>query len=138
MLKRGEVVKLVKAVAETRETEIGCDECFQRLDRFAEAELSGLDATAAMPLVAITSTSARTVVARSRRSEGPCAVRRRWVPREPTSILVGQTREVTMRCPGLIPHNLGLSWTGLQHLDLVAHPDHAGLYHPCAGTATTL
>ncbi|HEY6582511.1 MAG TPA: hypothetical protein VIZ60_15465 [Rubrobacter sp.] len=51
MLKRGEVVKLVKAVAETRETEIGCDECFQRLDRFAEAELSGLDATAAMPLV---------------------------------------------------------------------------------------
>jgi hypothetical protein len=51
MLKRGEVVKLVKAVAETREVEIGCDECFGRLDRFAEAELSGLDAAAAMPLV---------------------------------------------------------------------------------------
>jgi hypothetical protein len=51
MLKRAEVVKLVKAVAETREAEIGCDECFGRLDRFAEAELSGLDAAAAMPLV---------------------------------------------------------------------------------------
>jgi hypothetical protein len=51
MLKRGEVVKLVKAVAETREVEIGCDECFGQLDRFAEAEFSGLDAAAAMPLV---------------------------------------------------------------------------------------
>ena len=39
MLKRGEVVKLVKAVAETREVEIGCHECFGQLDRFAEAGL---------------------------------------------------------------------------------------------------
>jgi hypothetical protein len=51
MLKRGEVVKLVKVVAETYETEIGCDECFERLDSFAEMELSGLEASAAMPLV---------------------------------------------------------------------------------------
>jgi hypothetical protein len=51
MLKRGDVVKLVRVVAETRETEIGCDECFERLDSFAEAKLSGLDATSAMPLV---------------------------------------------------------------------------------------
>jgi hypothetical protein len=51
MLKRGDVVKLVRVVAETRETEIGCDECFEQMDSFAEAELSGLDATAAMPLV---------------------------------------------------------------------------------------
>jgi Zn finger protein HypA/HybF involved in hydrogenase expression len=51
MLKRGDVVKLVRFVAETRETEIGCDECFEQMDSFAEAELSGLDATAAMPLV---------------------------------------------------------------------------------------
>ena len=51
MLKRDDVVKLVRAVAETREIEIGCDECFVQLDRFAEAELSGLDAAAAMPLV---------------------------------------------------------------------------------------
>ncbi len=51
MLKRGDVVKLVRGVAETRETEIGCDECFERLDGFAETEFSGLDATLAMPLV---------------------------------------------------------------------------------------
>jgi hypothetical protein len=51
MLKRGEVVKLVRVVAETRELEIACDECFERLDIFAETELSGVDASAAMPLV---------------------------------------------------------------------------------------
>ena len=51
MLKRGEVVKLVRVIAETHETEIDCDECFEQLDRFAETELSGLEASAAMPLV---------------------------------------------------------------------------------------
>jgi Zn finger protein HypA/HybF involved in hydrogenase expression len=51
ILKRGDVVKLVRVVAETHETEIGCDECFERLDIFAETELSGVDASAAMPLV---------------------------------------------------------------------------------------
>ena len=51
MLKRDDIVKLVRAVAETHETEIGCDECFERLDIFAETELSGVDASAAMPLV---------------------------------------------------------------------------------------
>jgi hypothetical protein len=51
LLKRGEVFKLVKVVAKTYETEIGCDECFERLDSFAEMELSGLEASAAMPLV---------------------------------------------------------------------------------------
>ena len=51
MLKRDDIVKLVRVVAETHETEIGCDECFERLDIFAETELSGMDASAAMPLV---------------------------------------------------------------------------------------
>ena len=51
MLKRDDVVKLVRVVAETRELEIGCDECFERLDVFAEMDLSGVDASAAMPLV---------------------------------------------------------------------------------------
>ena len=51
MLKRDDVVKLVRVVAETREIEIACDECFERLDIFAETELSGVDASAAMPLV---------------------------------------------------------------------------------------
>jgi hypothetical protein len=51
MLERGDVVKLVKVVAETHETEIGCDECFEQLDIFAETELSEVEASAAMPLV---------------------------------------------------------------------------------------
>ena len=51
MLKRGDVVKLVKVIAETHEAEIGCDECFEQLDIFAETELSGVEAGAAMPLV---------------------------------------------------------------------------------------
>jgi hypothetical protein len=50
-LERGDVVKLVRVVAETHETEIGCDECFEWLDSFAEAEQSGVEASAAMPLV---------------------------------------------------------------------------------------
>ena len=51
MLKRDDVVKLVRVVAETREVEIGCDECLEQLDRFAETELSGVEARAVMPLV---------------------------------------------------------------------------------------
>jgi hypothetical protein len=51
MLKRGDVKKLVRVVAETHETEIGCDECFELLDSFAETEISGAEASVAMPLV---------------------------------------------------------------------------------------
>jgi hypothetical protein len=51
MLRRDDIVKLVRVVAETHETEIGCDACFERLDIFAETELSGVDPSAAMPLV---------------------------------------------------------------------------------------
>ena len=51
MLRRGDVVKLVRVVAETHETEIGCDECFEQLDSFAETEISGAEASVAMPLV---------------------------------------------------------------------------------------
>ena len=51
MLKLDEVVKLVRVVAETHETEIGCDECFEQLDSFAETEISGAEASAAMSLV---------------------------------------------------------------------------------------
>ena len=42
---------LVREIAEVREVEIGCDECFEQVDRFIEMELSGLDPAAAMPLV---------------------------------------------------------------------------------------
>jgi hypothetical protein len=51
MLKRDDIVKLVRVVAETHETEIGCDECFEQLDSFVETEISGAEASAAMPLV---------------------------------------------------------------------------------------
>jgi hypothetical protein len=51
MLGRDDVVKLMGVVGETREIELGCEECFDRLDGFAEMELSGVDASAAMPLV---------------------------------------------------------------------------------------
>ena len=51
ILKRGDVVKLVSVVAETHETEIGCDECFEQLDSFAETEIFGAEASATMPLV---------------------------------------------------------------------------------------
>jgi hypothetical protein len=47
----GDLDKLLRAIAETRETEIGCEESFERMDYFAEMELSGLDAGALMPLV---------------------------------------------------------------------------------------
>jgi hypothetical protein len=43
--------KLMRMIAQTREEEISCDECFEQLDRFVEMRLSGLDAAAAMPLV---------------------------------------------------------------------------------------
>jgi predicted anti-sigma-YlaC factor YlaD len=44
-------IAVVKEIAEVREVEIGCDECFEQVDRFIEVELSGLDAAQAMPLV---------------------------------------------------------------------------------------
>ena len=42
----------MREIAQTREREeIGCDECFEEVDRFIAMELSGLDAAQAMPLV---------------------------------------------------------------------------------------
>ncbi|MBX6763581.1 MAG: hypothetical protein K6T51_03600 [Rubrobacteraceae bacterium] len=43
--------RLARAIGGTSEEEIGCDECFEQLDRFVEMELAGLDAAEAMPLV---------------------------------------------------------------------------------------
>jgi predicted anti-sigma-YlaC factor YlaD len=43
---------VVKEIAETHERgEIGCDECFEEVDRLITMELSGLDTAEAMPLV---------------------------------------------------------------------------------------
>jgi hypothetical protein len=47
----GDLDKLLRTIAASSETEIGCEECFERMDYFAEMELSGQDAGALMPLV---------------------------------------------------------------------------------------
>ena len=43
--------RLIRGIATTRPDEIGCDECFEQLDRFVETVLAGKDAAEAMPLV---------------------------------------------------------------------------------------
>jgi len=43
--------KMVRGIITTRPDEIGCDECFEQLDRFVEMTLAGQDAAEAMPLV---------------------------------------------------------------------------------------
>jgi hypothetical protein len=43
---------VVQGIAETRDGGgIGCDECFEALDRFVTMRLAGLDPAEAMPLV---------------------------------------------------------------------------------------
>ena len=42
---------MVRAIATTRPDELGCDECFEQVDRFADMVLEGRDASEALPLV---------------------------------------------------------------------------------------
>jgi predicted anti-sigma-YlaC factor YlaD len=42
---------MVREMITTRPDEIGCDECFEQLDRFVEMTLAGKNAAEAMPLV---------------------------------------------------------------------------------------
>lgn len=51
MLNPEELIKLARMLGDASESELDCDECFERLDRFVETELAGLDAATAMPLV---------------------------------------------------------------------------------------
>lgn len=46
-----ELEKLVRGIAMTGSDEIACDECFERLDWFAETTIAGHGAAEAMPLV---------------------------------------------------------------------------------------
>jgi hypothetical protein len=47
-----EVIKqMVRGIVTTRSDELGCDECFEQVDRFAEMVLDGRDAAEALPLV---------------------------------------------------------------------------------------
>jgi len=43
--------KITKAASKSRPDEIGCDECFDKLDKFAELKLEGKSPEEAMPLV---------------------------------------------------------------------------------------
>jgi len=43
--------QMVREIVTTRPDEIGCDECFEQLDRFVEMTLAGKNAAEAMPLV---------------------------------------------------------------------------------------
>jgi predicted anti-sigma-YlaC factor YlaD len=42
---------MAREIITTRPDEIGCDECFEQLDRFVEMTLAGNNAAEAMPLV---------------------------------------------------------------------------------------
>ena len=43
--------RMARGIMTTRPDEIGCDECFKRVDQFVDMVLDGKDAAAAMPLV---------------------------------------------------------------------------------------
>jgi hypothetical protein len=43
--------RMVRNILTARPDEIGCDECFEQLDRFVEMTLTGKNAAEAMPLV---------------------------------------------------------------------------------------
>jgi hypothetical protein len=43
--------RMVQNILTARPDEIGCDECFEQLDRFVEMTLAGKNAAEAMPLV---------------------------------------------------------------------------------------
>jgi hypothetical protein len=43
--------RMVRGIATTHPHEIGCEECFQQLDRFVDMKLAGKNAAEAMPLV---------------------------------------------------------------------------------------
>lgn len=43
--------KMVRAIKNTRDDEISCDECFEKLDNFIDLELKGKSPEKALPLV---------------------------------------------------------------------------------------
>lgn len=50
-LTRSSLKKLLQGVADPQTEKIGCDDCWDVLDHFAELELAGKDAAQALPLV---------------------------------------------------------------------------------------
>jgi len=51
MLDPAKLKRLVRDIVTASPQEIGCDECFEQLDRFVELELAGKNAAQALPLV---------------------------------------------------------------------------------------
>ena len=47
----GMLKEMARGIVTTRPDEIGCDECFEQLDRFVEMTLDGKSPAEAMPLV---------------------------------------------------------------------------------------
>jgi len=45
------IQKIMRQIAATRTVEIGCDECYDELDRFVELEIGGKNPQEALPLV---------------------------------------------------------------------------------------
>lgn len=50
-LDKEKIKRLMRSIAATEDREIGCDECFNEIDRFVELELEGKHAAEALPLV---------------------------------------------------------------------------------------
>jgi len=50
-LDRNLIKEMLREIVITRPDEIGCDECFQQVDRFVELMLDGKNAAEALPLV---------------------------------------------------------------------------------------
>ena len=46
-----DVKALVRGIVSTREDEIDCEQCFERLDRFVDLVMAGKNAAEALPLV---------------------------------------------------------------------------------------
>jgi hypothetical protein len=42
---------MVRSILATHPDEIGCDDCFEELDKFVDMKLQGVDAAQALPLV---------------------------------------------------------------------------------------
>jgi len=49
MIERPDLKQAVKRLLGPAEPEVGCDACFEELDRYVELELAGEDADAAVP-----------------------------------------------------------------------------------------
>ena len=50
-LRHEDLNNLVRAIVATRDEEIGCDDCFEEVDRYADMILDGKNAAEVLPLV---------------------------------------------------------------------------------------